>query len=102
MLDVLKKGMLKGIGMGLLAKEELDDLASELTSKSQMTEQEGQKFVDELRQKYEDAQQRLEKRVEDTVRKILKKANLVSADEVAALQKEIQSLKKSLNKLKTD
>jgi polyhydroxyalkanoate synthesis regulator phasin len=102
MLDVLKKGMLKGIGMGLLAKEELDDLASELTSKSKMTEQEGQKFVDELRLKYEDAQQRLEKRVEDTVRKILKKANLVSADEVAALQKEIQSLKKSLNKLKTD
>ena len=102
MIDVLKKGMLKGIGMGLLAKEELDDLGRELTRKSQMSEQEGQKFIDELRQKYEEAQDRLEQRMETAVRKVLKKANLVSADEVSALQKEIQSLKKSLAKLKSE
>ncbi len=102
MIDVLKKGMLKGIGMGLLAKEELDDLGRELTRKSQMSEQEGQKFIDELRQKNEEAQDRLEQRMEKAVLKVLKKANLVSADEVSALQKEIQSLKKSLAKLKVE
>ena len=40
----------------------------------------------------------LEERVEKSVKKFLKKADIVTTDELKALKKEIRELKESLNK----
>ena len=45
MLNIMKKAMLTGIGLSLIAKDEVEDLAKELISKGKMSEKEGSKFI---------------------------------------------------------
>jgi polyhydroxyalkanoate synthesis regulator phasin len=98
MLDIVKKAMLTGIGMALLAKDEMEELAREMVEKGKMTEQDGKKFFNELQKKYEDVQGKLEQRVEKTVKDILKKMDVVTADELKAIKREIRELKKAVSK----
>ncbi len=97
MFDLMKKSLLTGIGLALKTKDEVEDLARELTKKSKMTEKEGQKFISDLNKRYEESRKKLEKNIEATVKKILKKADLVTADQLKALQKEIRELKQAVS-----
>lgn len=98
MLDLVKKTMLTGIGLALLAKDEVEELAREVVEKGKMTERDGKKFFDDLQKRYEEVQGKLEERVENTVKEIMKKMDLVTGDDLKALKKEIRELKKALNK----
>jgi len=98
MLDLIKKTMLTGIGLALLAKDEVEDLAKEFVDKGKMTEKDGKKFLDDLQKRYDDVQTKLEDRVEKTVKEFFKKANVVTTDELKALKKEIRELKKAISK----
>ncbi|MEE8540426.1 MAG: hypothetical protein V3S66_02095 [Desulfobacterales bacterium] len=97
MLDLIKKSLLTGIGLALKTKDEVEDLARDLSKKSKMTEKEGRKFIDDLNKRYEESRQKLDKNVEAAVKKMLKKADLVTADQLKALQKEIRELKKAVS-----
>ncbi len=97
MSNLIKKALFTGIGLALKTKDEVEDLAEELVKKGEMSEKEGKKFLDELQERYEDAQNKLEERVEKTVKKLLKKADLVTADELKGLKKEIRELKKAVS-----
>ncbi len=98
MLEIVKKAMMTGIGMALLAKDEMEDLAREVVEKGKMTEQDGKKFINELQKRYEDVQGKLEERVETTVRDILKKMDVVTGEDLKAIKKEIRELKKAVGK----
>jgi polyhydroxyalkanoate synthesis regulator phasin len=97
MLDMMKKSMLAGIGLALKTWEEVEEMAKEVQKKSEMSETEGRKFLDEARKQYEAAQGKLEKRVEGTVKDFLKKTNIVTTDELKELKKEIRELKSIIN-----
>lgn len=98
MLNIIKKSMLTGIGLALIAKDEVEELAKELINKSKMTEKEGSKFIEELQNKYDETQNRLEERVQKTAKEFLKKADVVTGDELRGLKKEIRELKKVISK----
>lgn len=100
MLNIIKKAMLTGIGLSLIAKDEVEELAKELINKSKMTEKEGSKFIEELQKKYDETQERLEERVQQTAKEFLKKADVVTGDELRGLKKEIRELKKAISKEK--
>ena len=76
---------------------EVEDLAKEVVEKGKMTEKEGRKFFDDLQKRYEEVQSKLEDRVEKTVKELLKKADVVTGDELKAIKKEIRELKKALS-----
>ena len=97
MIDLIKKTMMAGIGLALKTRDEVEDLAKDLSKKGTMSEQEGKKFLDELLKRYDEARDKLEDRVEETVKKILKKADIVTSDELKALKKEIRELKKAIS-----
>ena len=97
MFDLIKKTMLTGIGLALKTKDEVENLAEDLIKQGKLSETEGKKFLEEIKGKYEDSQKKLEKRVEKTVKELLKKANLVTSDELNALKKEIRELKKAVS-----
>jgi polyhydroxyalkanoate synthesis regulator phasin len=99
MFEILKKSMLTGIGLALKTWDEVEDIAKELQKKGKMTETEGKKFLDELHAKYEDAQHSLEERVEKSVRDFLKKADIVTGEELKGLKKEIRELKKIVGEM---
>ncbi len=98
MFGLMKKSLLIGIGLALKTKDEVEDLARELTKKSKMTEKEGKKFIDDLNKRFEESRKKLEKSIEATVKKILKKADLVTVDQLKELQKEIRESKKAVIK----
>ena len=97
MFDMVKKSMLAGIGLALKTWDEVEELVTDIQKKSDMSETEGRKFLDEARKRYEEAQGKLEKRVEDTVKSFLKKTNIVTTDELKELKKEIRELKSIVN-----
>ena len=97
MFDLVRKSMLAGVGLALKAWDEVEDLAKEVAEQSKMTEKEGRKFIDELQTRYDDAQKKLEERVEKSVKDLLKKADVVTQDELKGLKKEIRDLKKLIS-----
>ena len=98
MIDLVKKTMLTGIGLALQTRDEVEALAKEVTEKGKMSEKEGTKFLDELMKRYEETKGILETRVEKAVKEFLKKADVVTGDELKALKKEIRELKKAISK----
>lgn len=97
MFDIMKKSMLAGIGLALKTWDEVEEMVEDVQKKSKMSEDEGRKFLDEARERYEEAQGKLEKRVEDTAKQFLQKTNIVTTDELKELKKEIRELKSIIN-----
>jgi len=97
MLDLMKKTLLTGVGLALNAWDEVEDLAKELVDKGKLNEKEGTKFLKDLQKRYEDTQKKLEARVEQSVDKFLKKANVVTGDDLKALKNEVRDLKKMIS-----
>jgi len=97
MFDILKKSLLMGIGLALKTWDEVEDLVKELEKKGEMPREEGKKFLDELKKRYEETQTKLEERVEKSVKDFLKKADIVTGEELKGLKKEIRELKKLIS-----
>ncbi len=98
MFELIKQSMLAGIGLVLKTKDEVEKLATELIEQGKMSEKEGKNFLEAIREKSDDARNKLEKRVEKIVKEILKKVDVASRDELLALKKEIRELKKAISK----
>ena len=99
MLNIIKKSMLTGIGLALIAKDEVEELAKELVKKGQMSETEGLRFLDDLQKRYDETQKKLEEKVEKAVRDFMKRADVVTGDELKGLKKEIRDLKKAVSEV---
>lgn len=97
MSDLLKKTLLTGVGLALQAWDEVENLAKDFVKKGEMTEEEGNKFIKDLQKRYEETQKKLEARVEKAVKDFLKKADVVTQDELKSLKKEVRELKKMIN-----
>jgi polyhydroxyalkanoate synthesis regulator phasin len=97
MFDLVKKSILASIGLALKTKDEMEDLVKELQKKGEMSESEGRKFMDDVQRRYDEAQEKLEKRVEKSVKEFLRKTNIVTTDELKELKKEIRELKSIIN-----
>ena len=97
MLNIIKKSMLTGIGLALIAKDEVEDLARELVNKGKMSENEGTKFLEDLQKKYDETQTKLEEKVQKAVKDFMKKADVVTGDELKGLKKEIRELKRAIS-----
>ncbi len=95
--EFIKKAMLAGVGLALKTWDEVEDFTKELVEKGKMGEKEGNKFLKELQHRYDDTQKKLEARVEKSVKAFLKKANVVTSDELKAVKKEIRELKKMIS-----
>ena len=96
MPDLIKKTLLAGVGLALKTWDEVEDLAKELVDKGKMSEKDGTKFLKDMQKRYEETQKKLEARVEKTVKDFLKKANVVTSDELKAVKKEVRELKKMI------
>ena len=97
MPDLIKKTLLAGVGLALKTWDEVEDLAKELVDKGKMNEKDGHTFLKDLQKRYEETQKKLETRVEQTVKEFLKKANVVTGDELKAVKKEVRELKKMIS-----
>jgi len=96
--ELMKKAMLTGIGLALKTKDEVEEYLNDMEKRLNLGEKDGRQFIDEFQKRYDEAQEKLEARVEKAVRDIMKKADVVTMDELKALKKEIRELKKAIGK----
>ena len=102
MMDLIKKTLLTGIGIAYLTSEKIEELGKKLAKEAEVSREEGEKFIKDLRQQSEKARDRFKKQVKETVRKTLLELNLPSREEHDNLKKEIVTLKRRLTLLEKD
>ena len=95
-VDLFKKTMLTGVGLALKGKDELEELFKEFEEKLNFKDEAGRSFLAEFKSKLDETQDKLEQRVEKAVKEFMKKADLVTGEELKALKKEVRELKKAI------
>lgn len=99
LMGAMKKTMMTGIGLALRTKDEVEVWARDLVTRGEVSENEGEKFVDELLKRYDEARENLESRIEKITQEFITKAKVASNDDVDELRKEIEELKKEVARL---
>lgn len=97
MFETIKKSLLTGVGLALRSKDEIEELAKEFAEQSKMDQAEAKQFLNECQEKYEDAKQGLDKKIETAIEKILKKLDLPTRSDIKQLNQRIDELTEVLN-----
>ena len=96
MKNLIKKGILTGVGLGLMTKEKVMDYAKKAAKEAKLTEEEGRKLVDELLNHSEETRKELEKKINDQVKNALDKAGVATKEDLNELKKMIDKLQKRI------
>jgi polyhydroxyalkanoate synthesis regulator phasin len=99
MIDVIKKAVLTGIGIASLTKEKIEDLAKELIDKGKLSEQEGEKLVQEMLSRADESRQMMKNQTETLVQNTIDKMHLARIEDIELLKKEIESLRAEISSL---
>jgi polyhydroxyalkanoate synthesis regulator phasin len=97
MFETIKKSLLTGVGLALRSKDEIEELAKEFAEQSKMDQTEAKQFLKECQEKYEDAKQGLDKKIETAIEKILIKLDLPTRSDIKQLNQRIDELTEDLN-----
>ena len=87
MKDLLKKGILTGIGIGLMNKEKVQKFAKKTTKEAKLSEKEGRKLTDELLKQSEEAKQQIERKIDKQVKRSIDKLGVATKDDLEKIQK---------------
>ncbi|MEN8188676.1 MAG: hypothetical protein ABFS19_02425 [Thermodesulfobacteriota bacterium] len=96
MIDLIKKAMFMGLGAASLTKEKVEEVAREFVDKGKLSQQEGEKLVDELMKKSDQAKDDLKEQVSQKVEEVLAGMNLAKKEDVTALRQEIEDLRQEI------
>jgi polyhydroxyalkanoate synthesis regulator phasin len=96
MLDLFKKSILTGLGLALKTRDEAEEMARQWVKKQRMSEKEGRAFLSDVMKKYDTSMEKLEDRVEQTVKEVLKKMQIATRDELEALRREVAALRETV------
>ena len=95
MLEMLKKTYLAGADLAHKTWDEVEALSKDLIKKAKMSENEGSKFLKDMKKRYDNTQKKTGTYIEKVVKDILKKMDIATAADIKALKKEIRQLKKA-------
>jgi polyhydroxyalkanoate synthesis regulator phasin len=96
MLEQLKKALITGVGLAAKTWSEVEAAGKEAIRKAELPDSEAQRVLKSLKESYERTQDKLEGMVSQTVKDVLKKADIATRADVKDLWDEIRSLKKAL------
>lgn len=100
MIDLIKKAVLTGIGVASLTKDKIEDLAKELIDKGKMSEQEGEKLVQEMLSRAEESRETMKSQTESLVKSTITKMQLARVEDIELLKGEIERLRDEISSLK--
>ena len=99
MIDLIKKAVLTGVGIASLTKEKIEDLAKELIVKGKMSEQEGEKLVEEMLSRAEESRETMKRQTESLVQSTIAKMQLARVEDIELLKTEIKRLRDEISAL---
>ena len=92
MIDFIKKSLLTGIGLALKTKDEAKSIAKDISDKMKLSEEEGDKFMDDMMKKYDEMWDDLEKRIEKRVQSVIDRMDLAKKSDLKSLEDKIAEL----------
>jgi polyhydroxyalkanoate synthesis regulator phasin len=101
MIELIKKAVFTGIGIASLTKDKIEDLAKELATKGKMSEQEGEKLIQEILNRAEESRTTLNSQTEKLVRKTIDKMQLARSEDIDLLKTEIAMLREEIASLQS-
>ena len=101
MMDLIKKAVLTGIGVAALTKDKVEEFSRELIDKGKLTEQEGEKFLQEMQKRAEESREALKDQTDKFVESALNRMHLAKSADLEKLQAEIEALRKEIEALRT-
>ena len=96
MSDMFKKMGLFGIGVITLTQEKIEEFSQEMIKKGEISREEGKKFVKQVLSEQEKQMKELETKINERVKDTLEKSGVVMRSDVAALEKKIDKLEKTI------
>ncbi len=99
MSEKFKKMGLFGIGVVSLTQEKIEEFTQEMIKKGEMSKEEGKKFVKEVLSEKEKQLKDIEKKINEKVKENLKKSGIVMKGDIAALERKIEKLEKTMQSL---
>ncbi len=97
MLNLARKAILTSVGLGLIAKDKIDEAVQRIREENKLTEEESRKLAKELLDQSEEARKNLEKEVKKTVGDALKKLDVVSRKDFDDLEARIEKLENQMD-----
>lgn len=101
MIELLKKTMLMSLGLAFVTKDKIEVFVKELVEKGKLSGNEGKEFFENLLQKSEESSLQIEEKINKTVKDSLKKMNIATQDDLLKITRQLEELKKSVEKQKT-
>jgi polyhydroxyalkanoate synthesis regulator phasin len=98
MIDSLKKAVYAGLGLATLTAETIEKAGKDLVAKSKLSEEEGKKFVDELKSWSDEAKGNLNRQIEEYVEKALKKFDIATKADIKKLEAKVKLMEEALSK----
>ena len=102
MIDLIKKAVLTGVGVASLTKEKIEDLAKELIVKGKMSEQEGEKLVEEMLSRAEESRETMKNQTKSMVQDTIAKMQLARVEDIELLKTEIERLREEIASMKKE
>ncbi len=99
MINQFKDMLLFGIGSATLAKEVAEDFVDEMIKSGQAQAQERSKLVEEFTERARTMKSEFESTLKDRMRDLAHEMNLVTRDELEALNSRIRSLEAKIEDL---
>jgi polyhydroxyalkanoate synthesis regulator phasin len=96
MLDLLKKTLLTGIGLTLLTKDRVEELARDIAAQANMSADKGQAFVDEAVARARQGRTELEGTIQRFVGEALRRADCAAQRDLGALEARVAELERRL------
>jgi polyhydroxyalkanoate synthesis regulator phasin len=100
MLELFKKGIYTGVGLGILAKEKAEETAKQLVKEAKLSKDESEKFISEFMKNSETAAKELEQKISSKVKCGIDKLNITNSKEIEELKSRIEQLEAELSELK--
>lgn len=101
MIELLKKTMLMSLGLAFVTKDKIEVFVKELVEKGKLSGNEGKEFFENLLQKSEESSLQIEEKINKAVKDSLKKMNIATQDDLLKITRQLEELKKSVEKQKT-
>ena len=100
MTNLIKKGLMLGLGITSMTKEAIEKTVKELEKKGEINAKEGKKMVDDLLKKSREQNTEIKKKVDEQIQKALKALPIATKKDIDALSAKIDKLTGRLKKKK--
>ncbi|MCZ7400116.1 MAG: phasin family protein [Candidatus Methanoperedens sp.] len=99
MSDMVRKMGLFGIGVISLTQEKIEEFSQEMIKKGEMSKEEGKKFVKDVLSEKEKQMKDIENKINKRVKETLGKSGVVMKSDLAALERKIEKLEKTVHSM---